>query len=246
MRKILFVLTVILATICYGSEFESAVFGFSPQKASSLTTQSAESRILVAWSITRKQKELAFIEGNLALAEMTLSSPKPSEVAFIKLRRMKGSLLGFVDGSKVPVVKVPVGMEPLSSGGPSLHEIPVGGWTHGPAPLIVAFDLPAQVVRQIFSDNKLITRIQGVFKAPISMAIGDRSKDFIRLEATFVISADRQFISVDIPAEDTNFNFGSINLGISQKPNHALEPTSLLVTPRAYARVAPSKVVAHL
>jgi len=35
-------------------------------------------------------------------------------------------------------------------------------------------------------------------------------------------------------------------LRIAEKPNQALEPTTLLVTPRADARVAPSRVVAHL
>jgi hypothetical protein len=33
---------------------------------------------------------------------------------------------------------------------------------------------------------------------------------------------------------------------LHKKPNQALEPTTLLVTPRADARVAPSRVVAHL
>jgi len=30
------------------------------------------------------------------------------------------------------------------------------------------------------------------------------------------------------------------------EPNQALEPTALLVTPRAFARVAPSSAAAHL
>jgi len=30
------------------------------------------------------------------------------------------------------------------------------------------------------------------------------------------------------------------------EPNQSLEPTALLVTPRAFARVAPSSAVAHL
>jgi len=33
---------------------------------------------------------------------------------------------------------------------------------------------------------------------------------------------------------------------MNTSPNHALEPTALLVTPRAFARVAPSSAVAHL
>jgi hypothetical protein len=33
---------------------------------------------------------------------------------------------------------------------------------------------------------------------------------------------------------------------VGTQPNQSLEPTTLLVTPRAFARVAPSRVVAHL
>jgi hypothetical protein len=35
-------------------------------------------------------------------------------------------------------------------------------------------------------------------------------------------------------------------IAIGTQPNQTLEPTTLLVTPRAFARVAPSRVVAHL
>ena len=38
----------------------------------------------------------------------------------------------------------------------------------------------------------------------------------------------------------------SSNTLIKTEPNQSLEPTALLVTPRAFARVAPSSAVAHL
>ena len=47
-------------------------------------------------------------------------------------------------------------------------------------------------------------------------------------------------------AVETEVGMAVVIEAMTQKPNQAPEPTAMLVTPRAGARVAPSTAVAHL